>query len=239
RKLGLRDSFLLSKDNLGSSFSLVEALLLSWVSAGRRSLRSSHEKRDCSWKRLLDSVTFAGTFVLLSIPMTMVPSIDLESSTGLGESLYCPFLLASCTEVLTVRPPVSRLIESFTMSLKPTLVCPGFVFMSVPFKAGELFSDLCTKGSSLVKAVLPKLHPDILILEQFYQPRSACSDRRFRHSTAHRPATVSAVLSCAALLQIERWLAVCHICMELQSWEDYMTISRPVFSSTIANLLPE
>ena len=130
--------------------SLAEGLLLYWGSAGRRSLRSSHEKRDCSCKRLLDSATVAGTFVLLSTPMIQVPSIDLDSSSGLGESLYRPFLRASCTEVFTVRPPESLLMESFTMSLKPTLGCPDLVFMSVSFKLGELFSDLCAKSSSLM-----------------------------------------------------------------------------------------
>lgn len=88
--------------------------------------------------------------MVLSIPMIQVPSIDLDSSSGLGESLYCPFLLASCTEVFTVRPPGSRLMESFTMSLKPTLGCPDLVFMSDSFKLGEVFSDLCTKSSSLM-----------------------------------------------------------------------------------------
>jgi hypothetical protein len=88
--------------------------------------------------------------VVLSIPMIQVPSIDLDSSSGLGESLCCPFLLASCTEVFTVRPPESRLMQSFTMSLKPALGWPDLAFMSGSLRLGELFSGLCAKSSSLV-----------------------------------------------------------------------------------------
>jgi hypothetical protein len=61
------------------------------------------------------------------------------------------FFLGSKAEVFTVRPPESRLMESFTMSLKPTSFgCPALASALASLRLGEFFSGLCTKGSSLM-----------------------------------------------------------------------------------------